>query len=140
MSFLLDTAVVSETRRRTPDAAVLAWLDPIDPNDLHVSVLTIGELAIGIARLRRKDPSAAAALGHWLSGIEELFADRVIRIDATVAKAWGGLNAERPLPAIVSLLAATAKVHGLTLVTRNVRDLASTGVRVIDPWAGPAAT
>lgn len=137
MSFLLDTNVVSETRRRNPDAAVLAWLEPIDPKDLHVSVLTLGELAVGIARLRRKDPRAAAALDHWLSGIEDLFADRVIAIDATVAKAWGGLNAERPLPAILSLLAATAQVHGLALVTRNAKDVASTGVTVIDPWAGP---
>ena len=140
MSFLLDTNMISETRRRNPDTAVLAWLDPIDHKDLYISVLTLGELAIGIARLQRKDPSAAAALSHWLQGIEELFADRVIGIDATVAKAWGGLNADRPLPVIDSLLAATAKVHGFTLVTRKVKDVASTGVTVIDPWADPTAT
>ena len=134
MSFLLDTNVVSETRKRTPDRNVLAWFDDTDHQDLHVSVLTIGELTRGIARRRRRDPRSADSLEHWLRGIEELFSDRVIPIDASIATAWGNSDADQPLPVIDSLLAATAKVRGLTLVTRNVKDIEPTGVAWINPW------
>lgn len=134
MSFLLDTNVVSETRKRTPDRNVLAWFDDTDQQDLHISVLTIGELTKGISRRRRRDPRSAAGLEHWLRGIEEMFSDRVIPIDASIATAWGNLGAGRPLPVIDSLLAATAKVRGLTLVTRNVKDIEPTGVAYINPW------
>lgn len=134
MSFLLDTNVVSETRKRTPDRNVLAWFDDTDQQDLHISVLTIGELTKGIARRRHRDPRSAAGLEHWLRGIEELFSDRVIPIDASIATAWGNLDAGRPLPVIDSLLAATAKVRGFTLVTRNVKDIEPTGVPYINPW------
>ena len=134
MSFLLDTNVVSETRKRTPDRNVLAWFDDTDQQDLHISVLTIGELTKGIARRRHRDPRSAAGLEHWLRGIEELFSDRVIPIDASIATAWGNLDAGRPLPVIDSLLAATAKVRGLTLVTRNVKDIEEAGVAYINPW------
>ena len=134
MSFLLDTNVVSETRKRTPDRNVLAWFDDTDQQDLHISVLTIGELTKGIARRRHRDPRSAAGLEHWLRGIEELFSDRVIPIDASIATAWGNLDGGRPLPVIDSLLAATAKVRGFTLVTRNVKDIEPTGVAYINPW------
>ncbi len=134
MSFLLDTSVVSETRKRTPDRNVLAWLDDTDHQDLYISVLTIGGLTKGIARRRRGDPRSAAGLEHWLRGIEELFSDRVIPIDASIATAWGNLDAGQPLPVIDSLLAATAKVRGLTLVTRNVEDIEETGVAYLNPW------
>ncbi len=134
MSFLLDTNVVSETRRRTPDPNVLAWLQRTDQKDLYISVLTIGELTKGVARRARTDPRAAASLDHWLRGIQRMFSDQVIPVDADVAAAWGRLNADSPLPVIDSLLAATAKIHGLTLVTRNVRDVARTGVSHLNPW------
>ena len=134
MSYLLDTNVISETRKRQPDPNVLAWLQDADHADLHISVLTIGELTKGIALYRRRDPGAAASLAHWLRGIEELFADRIILIDAPIARMWGEFNAERPLPVIDSLLAATAKVRGFTLVTRNVKDVRSTGAAVVNPW------
>lgn len=134
MSFLLDTNLVSETRKRAPDANVMAWFERVDQKDLYVSVLTLGELTKGIARRRRSDPRAAASLGHWLRGIATLFAERVIPIDAPIATAWGELNAVRPLPVIDSLLAATALVHGLTLATRNVKDVQATGARWVNPW------
>ena len=134
MSFLLDTNVVSETRKRAPDRNVLAWFDDTDQQDLYISVLTIGELTKGIARRRHREPGAAAGLEHWLRGIEELFSDRVIPIDAPIATAWGRLNAGRPLPVIDSLLAATAEVRGFTLVTRNVKDIKETGVAYLNPW------
>ena len=134
MSFLLDTNVVSEIRNPNPDRNVLAWLEASDQRDLYISVLAIGELTKGIARRRRRDPRAAASLGHWLRGIDEMFSDRVIPIDASIATTWGNLNAERTLPVIDSLLAATAEVRGLTLVTRNVKDMEATGVGCINPW------
>ena len=134
MSFLLDTNVISETRRRRPDPNVIAWLESTAQQDLFVSVLTLGELAQGVARHRRKDAAAAASLDHWLTGIRELFADHVIPIDTETAMVWGRLNAERPLPVIDSLLAATALAHGHTLVTRNVKDVEGTGVSFVDPW------
>ncbi len=134
MSFLLDTNVVSETRRRNPDPNVLAWLQRTDQADLYISVLTIGELTKGVARRARTDPRAAASLDHWLRGIQRMFSDQVIPIDTDVAAVWGRLNAGSPLPVIDSLLAATAKIHGLTLVTRNIRDVVRTGVSHLNPW------
>lgn len=134
MSFLLDTNVVSETRKRAPDTNVLDWLERRDHRELYLSVLTIGELTKGIALRRRRDPRAAASLEHWLRGIDVLFSDRVIPIDVSIAAAWGRLNAERPLPVIASMLAATAMERGLTLVTRNVKDIEATGVAIINPW------
>ena len=136
MSVLLDTNVVSETRKARPAPAVAAWHAAAAPGTLFVSVLTLGELDKGIARLRRRDPGGAAALAAWREGLETLFADRLLPIDAAVAARWGALNAARDLPVIDSLLAATALVHDLTLVTRNLGDVTGTGVRVVDPWAG----
>lgn len=134
MSYLLDTNVISETRKRSPDPRVLAWLQDVDPNALFLSVLTIGELARGVAKCRRTDPAAAASLAHWLAGIDTLYGDRVVPIDTAVATVWGELTAGRSLPVIDSLLAATAKVHRMTVVTRNVRDMQPTGVPCLDPW------
>lgn len=134
MSFLLDTNVVSELRKRTPDSNVMAWFEQADQSDLYLSVLTLGELTKGIAKLGQTEPEAAASLDHWLKGIEQLFLERVIPIDTPTARVWGEFNAGAPLPVIDSLLAATAKVHGFTLVTRNVKDVAATGISVVNPW------
>ena len=134
MSYLLDTNVVSELRRRQPDGAVLAWLRRADPAALHLSVLTLGEIVKGAESLARRDPAAGRALHHWLDGLRHHYADRLLGIDGAVAETWGRLSALRPLPVIDGLLAATALVHGLTLVTRNLRDVAGTGAAVVDPW------
>ena len=139
MSVLLDTEVVLETRRRAPDANVMAWLERADPAGLHLSVLTIGELTKGIAQHHTRDPQTAAGLARWLHGLETLFADRLLPIDAAVATAWGELTATRPLPTPLALQAATAKVHGLTLATRNGADLQDTGIDWVNPWAGVSA-
>ena len=133
MSYLLDTNVVSETRRRRPDGKVMAWIHQVDPQEIFVSVLTLGELAKGIAKRRDTDPQGAAALERWLEGLQELFSDRIIPVDTTIAIAWGKLVANRTLPVIDSLLAATAQVRGLTLVTRNVRDIRPTGGGIHQP-------
>jgi predicted nucleic acid-binding protein len=132
--FLLDTDVIAETRRRTPDVNVTAWLDRTDPDAVFVSVLTLGELAKGVAPVGRRDAAAGAALRRWLDGIRVLYADRLVGVDAEVAEEWGRLSTARPLTAINGLLAATALVHGLTLVTRNGSDLVDSGIAVVNPW------
>lgn len=112
----------------------MAFLAGADQGRLFLSVLTIGELRRGVAIRRRSDPATADQLGAWVDGIETLFADRLLPIDAATAARWGELSAERSLPVIDTLIAATAMACDLTLVTRNVRDVASTGVSLIDPW------
>ena len=133
--FLLDTNVISETRRRTPAPRVVAWLGRADPAALFISVLTLGEIAKGVASLARRDPEAAAPVGEWFAGIRRHFADRLVGIDPAIAEEWGRLSAARPLPVIDGLLAATARVRGLTLVTRNVDDVAGTGAPTLNPWS-----
>ena len=133
MSYLLDTCVLSEARRRSPPAT--AWLQAVDPLALFISVITIGEVAKGAAVRERTDPVAAASLGRWLDGLRQSYADRILPIDDAVATAWGHLMARRTLPVADGLIAATARVHNLTLVTRNVADFADTGVDVANPWA-----
>jgi predicted nucleic acid-binding protein len=136
MSFLVDTNVVSELRKgRRANAKVRDWLRSVDEAALYLSVLVIGELRQGIEGLRRRDPSAAANLDRWLQELVQRHTDRVLPVDAAVADRWGRLNIPDPVSAVDGMLAATALVHSLTLVTRNVRDIQRTGVRYIDPFA-----
>ena len=132
--YLLDTNVISETRRTRADSRVTAFLSAADTAGLFLSVLTLGELRKGVEARRRTDPIAAAGLGEWVDGIETIFADRVLPVDAAVARCWGELSVGRTLPVIDTLIAATAMENGLTLVTRNVRDFAATGMPLVDPW------
>jgi predicted nucleic acid-binding protein len=134
--FLVDTNVLSELRKGPrANAGVLSWFRSVDDAALHLSVLVLGELRQGVERLRRRDPPAAAKLDRWLHELIERHADRTLPVDAAVAERWGRLNVPDPIPAVDGLLAATALVHSLTLVTRNVRDVRRTGVRHIDPFA-----
>jgi predicted nucleic acid-binding protein len=136
VKFLVDTNVLSELRKGTrANPRVLGWFRSVDDAALHLSVLVIGELRQGVERLRRRDPPAAAKLDRWLHELIDRHADRTLPIDATVADRWGRLNVPDPIPAVDGLLAATALVHSLTLVTRNVRDVRRTGVRHLDPFA-----
>ena len=132
--YLLDTNVISETRRSRADSGVMAFLSAADATGLFLSVLTLGELRKGVEARRRTDPVAAGQLGAWVDGIEMTFADHVLPVDAAAARHWGELSAGRALPVIDTLIAATAIGHGLTLVTRTTRDVESTGVRLVDPW------
>ena len=132
--YLLDTNVISETRKSRADAGVIAFLSAADAAGLFLSALTLGELRKRVEAKRRSDPAAADRLGAWVNGIETTFADRVLPIGAAIARRWGELAARRSLPVIDTLIAATAIEHGLTLVTRNTRDLESTGVPLVDPW------
>ena len=136
MRFLVDTNVLSELRKGPrANPRVLGWFRSVDDAALHLSVLVIGELRQGVERLRRRDPPAAAKLDRWLHELIERHADRTLPVDAAVAERWGRLNVPDPIPAVDGLLAATALVHSLTLVTRNLRDVRSTGVRHLDPFA-----
>jgi hypothetical protein len=133
--YLLDTNVISELRRRKPDPLVLDWFAGVPSGRLFLSVLSIGEIRLGIERLRRKDSAQARALEMWLGGLRNTYREQVVPVDADTAQEWGRLNAPDPLPVIDGLLAATAKVRGWTLVTRDTGDLARRGVTVLDPFA-----
>ena len=135
MSYLLDTNIVSETARRNPNKAVIAWLDQLPGEALFVSVLTLGEIRKGIETL--PDKRRREKLRLWLEhDLPAWFEDRVLPVDLSVADRWGRLLAEvgRPLPTIDSLLAATALHHGLRLVTRNAADFDYPGLEVINPF------
>ena len=132
--YLLDTNVLSETRRKKADPGVMAFLQATDSSALYLSVLTIGELRKGIAIKRRTDLSAARALAGWLEGLEFGFVDRILPIDGPTARLWGDWSGDRPRPVIDTLLAAPAAKHSLTFVTRNTRDVAGLPVKVHNPW------
>jgi toxin FitB len=140
MTYLLDTAVVSELRKRQPDPHVLAWYGGIASADLFISVLTVGEIRLGIERLRRKDITQADLLEQWLQGLRVTHADHIVDVDTGIAEMWGWLNVPDPLPVIDGLLAASAQAHGWTLVTRNAADLAHCGVPVINPFDPPSGS
>lgn len=138
MTYLLDTNVVSELRKRQPDPHVLAWYGGIVSADLFISVLTVGEIRLGIERLRRKDITQANLLEQWLRGLQVAYADHIVDVDTGIAEQWGQLNVPDPLPVIDGLLAASAHVRGWTLVTRNTADLARCGVPIINPFDPPS--
>ncbi|TVQ30840.1 MAG: type II toxin-antitoxin system VapC family toxin [Geminicoccaceae bacterium] len=136
MSFLIDTNVISEVRKRERcQPGVAAWWASVPEDDLWLSVVVLGEIRKGVEVVRRRDPERALALERWLGQVVSGFADRILPVDAAVAEAWGRMAAVRPVPVIDALLGATAKAHGLTLVTRNAADLAGLGVDVLDPFA-----
>ena len=133
--YLIDTNVISELRRPRPEPGVLRWFEQLPGKQLHLSVLSLGELRRGVERL--EPGSRRDHLEGWLE--QELplyFSGRLLPVDAAVADRWGRLLAQigRPLPAIDSLLAATALEHGLILVTRNLRDMPGQVVTVMNPW------
>jgi hypothetical protein len=142
MSYLIDTNVISELRRKQPDANVVAWFAVRPVQSLFLSVLTLGEIRKGIESLGNAsvDPVRRQALADWLEvDLPTFFLGRVLSVDLPVSDRWGHLQAQarRPLPAIDSLLAATALHHNLSLVTRNARDFAGFGLNVINPWHVP---
>jgi predicted nucleic acid-binding protein len=134
VNYLLDTNVVSETRKRQPDPSVIRWLEATGPDAHFVSALTLGEITKDIVQHRRRDPEGADRLARWLTGLRELFTERILAVGDAEATCWGELAGRSALPVIDGLIAATALVHGLTLVTRNTKDFARTGAHLLDPW------
>jgi predicted nucleic acid-binding protein len=135
LSFLVDTNVLSEVRKQRRAApSVRSWWEQTPQEQIFVSVLVLGEIRAGVERVRRRDAAQADALAAWHDEVALAFRDRLLDIDAAIADRWGRLVSARPLPPVDALLAATAIVHGLTLVTRNVRDVAGTGVALLDPF------
>jgi predicted nucleic acid-binding protein len=136
VSYLVDTNVLSELRRKRPDARVVAWMEQRPAQALYLSVLTLGEIRKGIERLQG-DAARRRCWTGWRWSCPG-FWGRVLAVDAHTADRWGRLqgSAGRPLPAIDSLLAATALQHDLTLVTRNTADFDGMGVRLVNPWLG----
>ena len=134
--FLLDTNVVSESRRgRRCDPGVAAWFAGVVVTDLFIGALTIGEIRKGIMLVTsRGDHTQAANLDAWLRGILTVFADRILPVDVAVADTWGQMHAIRNVPVVDGLLAATAIVHNLTLVTRNVSHVQGLGAELINPF------
>jgi predicted nucleic acid-binding protein len=135
LKFLLDTNIISEIRKR--DRAhpnVARWVARTPVEEIGTSVLVLAEIRHGIELKRRNDPEQAKSLDRWFSHMRARLEDRVLPIDEPVAEAWALLGIPDPLPLIDGLLAATAKVHGLTLVTRNVADVAVVGVSLLDPF------
>jgi toxin FitB len=135
--YLLDTNVLSETRRKKSDSGVISFLESAETTSLYMSVLTIGEFRKGLIAKQREDADAAARLSSWIDGLELSFADRILGIDVAIAKLLGEWSGERPRSVVDTLLAATAVVHGFTLVTRNVRDIADLPVKTLNPWEEP---
>ena len=140
MSYLLDTNVISEVRKPQANPHVRAWFASVSGESLYLSVLTVGEIRRGIERLRRRDPAQAAIFEAWLASLRQHYADRLLPVTTEIAEEWGRLNVPDPIPTIDGLLAATARVRGLVLVTRNTADLARTGVRVLDPFTPSSAS
>lgn len=141
MSFLVDTNVISEIRKGARgDRGVASWYEEVEEDDLFLSALVPGEIRKGIERARPQDPVKAAMLERWLGDLLAAFDGYILPIDHRVAEEWGRISAAgRSLPVIDALQAATAKVHGLTLVTRNAKDVAGTGVRTLNPFTAKAS-
>jgi toxin FitB len=130
-----DTNIVSEVRKgKRANSNVQAWLDSVEDEALFLSVLVLGKIRKDIERARTQDSAKARALERWLVGLERTYGDRILPVNVSIADRWGRLSAVRPIDPVDGLLAATALIHNLTLVTRNVIHAAHTGVKILNPF------
>jgi predicted nucleic acid-binding protein len=134
VSYLLDTVVISELRKRDRNPGVARWIASQRSSDLFLSVLTIGEIEKGIDLQRRLNPVFADALTQWLETTMQRYMDRILPVSVPVARRWGRLSGQLGHSGADLLIAATAAEHGLTVVTRNVRHFEPTGVEVVNPF------
>lgn len=136
MNYLLDTNVISELVKHAPNESLVKWIDGIDNEKLYLSVITIGEIRKGVAGIQNLQWQEKIA--HWLEiELPDYFEDRILNIDIKVADMWGQLQSQNKgytLPAIDGLIAATAHVYNLKLVTRNKKDFIHTPIEIINPW------
>lgn len=136
MNYLLDTNVISELVKHTPNEAVIKWIDGINSEKLYLSVITIVEIRKGVAGIQ--DPRRQEKISQWLEvELPDYFEERILNIDIKVADRWGQLQSKNKaytLPAIDGLIAATAEVNHLILVTRNKKDFINTPIEIINPW------
>ena len=131
---LLDTVVLSELRKTRPSAKVLAWLQKQQPDQLFISVVSLGEIERGIVKARKTQAEFANRLTDWLEDLVLLYSDRILPVSALIARRWGRLSAELGHDGADLLIAATALDHSLTVATRNVRHFAPSGAGVVNPF------
>ena len=132
--YLLDTNVLSEARKRMPDAGVTAWLTAVASADLYLSAITVFEIELGIEKQRRDNPAFAEELANWLGAVLGLYGERVLQLTTGIARRWGRLAAEAGHRELDLAIAATALEHGLSVVTRNVAHYERTGVAIVNPF------
>jgi len=133
--WLIDTNVLSALRRPERAPRVAEWIRSQQPTDLYLSVITLGEVERGIVQQEARNPGFSSELRAWMDRTNLLFADRILPFDSAAARVWGRLSAEIGHPGADLMIAATALVHGATVVTGNVNDFAPTGVAILDPFA-----
>ena len=131
--FLLDTDVLSALRRRERNPGAVRWVEAQRTADIYISVVTVGEIERGIAQQQQRNPSFAQELALWLDRVLAWYSDRILSVDTATARRWGQLSATLGNDGADLLIAAAALEHGLTIVTRNVRHFAPTGVPVLNP-------
>ncbi len=137
MTYLIDINVLSEIRKGArANAGVRAWYAGADDAALFLSTLVLGEIRKGAEKCRAREPEKARFLLSWLDRVTDGFHARLLGVDRDVALVWGRISAARTIPVIDGLLAATAIVHDLTLVTRNVKDAKGTGAKILNPFSG----
>jgi predicted nucleic acid-binding protein len=133
--FLLDTVIVSELRKKTPDTGVVQWLSAQQEASLYLSVITLGEIERGIEKTRKPDPGFADALATWLESLAVFYVDRILDVTPGVARRWGRLSVQMGHDGADVLIAATALTHGLKVVTRNTNHFAPAGIAVFNPFS-----
>jgi len=132
--YLLDTMVLSELRKKDRHHGLTAWLSGKPDSELFISVVSVGEIAKGIAQQDRQNRDFAARLRQWLDKLLLLYGERILTVDVPTAKRWGEMSAQANNAGADVLLAATAIEHGLSIVTRNERHFGALGVKIINPW------
>lgn len=135
MGFLIDTNILAELRKQDRgNSGVRQWYSGIEESEIYISVIALGEIRRGVELLRRRDPIAAERLEVWLYRLRHSLGDRLLPVTEAIADCWGQLGIPNPIPVADGLMAATALIHGLTLVTRDIRDVERSGVRLLNPF------